>query len=139
MADFTQAIIWLKKDKKVRRKIWEENSFICLSEENKKVLYQGEIPAYFHLNQFDADDWELFEEQKRSLSDKIQTIITEVNSVAPNPRRDMIEVKHIKEKIQNVQRRLKKAMQDVKYPFDVYKYLEEQDKIFKEEFGDKLI
>ena len=63
MANFRKAIFWLKNGKKVRRPMWPDDSYwrlgidetICWKEGNK---------AHIHLNQIDAEDWEIFKEEK---------------------------------------------------------------------------
>ena len=143
MADFQQAIKWLKEGKKVRRSSWGNKTlygygedFIHFSDEG------GDSNAHF-LNEvlsLEATDWEIYEELKvvkESLSDKIERI------EFPNGVfHEVCYTDAIKEKVQNAQRRLKEAFPEVINIEELMTSLHPPvmiDAIFKEEFGDKII
>jgi len=94
------------------------------------------------MRDFEATDWEIFEE-KESLSGKIFD-----SKLALGDDISKIFAKDVKEKIQNVQKRLKEELEN-RPPFAeldekrsselLMGELEIIDKIFKEEFGEKLI
>ena len=62
MADFKQAIEWLKEGKKVRRKDWFKNSYYFLDKGGVVCLMtlDGIRNIHFILEEFDAKDWELY-------------------------------------------------------------------------------
>jgi len=71
---FKQAIKWLKEGKKVRRSIWNDEQYIFLCDdsfEGRKILLQNNKEVHLKFKQFDADDWEIYEEKEKTLSDKI--------------------------------------------------------------------
>ena len=157
MADFKQAIKWARegKGKEVRRKSWEGKSI---------KGYKPDIKEYsFSLEDFEATDWEIYckehdwgtagqeytkeegtfyyltckncgfkkkESPKESLSDKIYK-----SALGAERCPDSIFVEDIKYKIQNAQKRLHRDFHNRRReePIDGI------DKIFKEEFGNKLI
>ena len=63
MANFNQAIEWLKEGKKVRRKgriyqLVQKNIYeVTAGNEEARILY-------FNLETMEANDWEIFEEEK---------------------------------------------------------------------------
>ncbi len=135
MSDFKQAIEWMKVDKKVHRKNWKDfyiyfDGTFIRTNDGKVVdtLFQ------IMLN-FEATDWEIYEEPKESLSD---------NEVYfPKPGQVYSEglyfpIKIIEEKIQNVHRRLREAHFFTSNHADHERFIEESNKIFEEEFGKKL-
>lgn len=77
MADFPQAIKWIIEGKKVFRECWE-NKKLYLSKEkysNFETVSGGESKHSSYmmntLEDFEATDWEIFEEKKETLSDKV--------------------------------------------------------------------
>ena len=65
--NFEQAIKWLKKGYKVRRPIWEEDSYWELGVD-EKICFKGET-ARVHLNHVRAVDWEIYQEKSKTLND----------------------------------------------------------------------
>ena len=63
MADFTQAIQWLKKGKKVRRSYWCDDDYIFSTNEYSTVKDKNNNKTDFNLAWFEAPDWELYEEK----------------------------------------------------------------------------
>ena len=155
MSDFQQAIKWLKEGKKIKRKLWQgSHLFLDITDGDGNFKIRGDMHTTSEngLNYYsiEATDWEIYEE-KESLSDKM------FDTEGLLGRK--IFVRDVKEKVQNAQKRLKKEInkiikdiKDVKEKkVDCYVSLEtytnnviislpyEFDKVFKEEFGDKLI
>lgn len=63
MSSFTQAIKWLREEKKVRRPNWDENSYWKLSQDKyQKIIWSDGTHARIHLEQIEAKDWEVFVE-----------------------------------------------------------------------------
>ena len=153
MADFKQAIQWLKEEKKVRRKDWKgselENTGLFLINKSGVCHKVGNSTEYFNLNilDFEAKDWEVYceehefkfnigapneecircgiEKPKESLSD----FIGEKAGITDH----MLNEHKVKEKIQNAQNRLKKEL------YLTFESSGKIDKIFKEEFGEDLL
>lgn len=93
MADFNQAIKWMKEGKKVKRKIWGNKYFICLSDDFfKQFLFEKRI-ASFSLIDLESVDWEICEEEF-SLSEQIE-YYTKTTKVLQN--HDVILVEDVKE------------------------------------------
>lgn len=63
MANFEQAIIWLRRRNKVRRPCWEKDSYWELGID-EKICWKDGNTAHIHLNQIRADDWEIYKEEK---------------------------------------------------------------------------
>lgn len=63
-SNFNQAIKWLKEGKKVRRPSWKEDSYWKLGEDESIQWVTGQA-AHIHLNQINADDWEIYEEKQK--------------------------------------------------------------------------
>ncbi len=63
MANFNQAINWLRNNKKVRRPSWEEDSYWTLGKD-ETICWKIGINAHVHLNQVKAKDWEIYEEEQ---------------------------------------------------------------------------
>ena len=63
MANFRKAIFWLRNGKKVKRPSWEEDSYWNLGKD-ETICWKNGINAHIHLNQIDAEDWEIFKEEK---------------------------------------------------------------------------
>jgi len=61
MVNFEQAIKWLREGKKIRRPCWNLSSFWRLGIDESIEWEEGE--AIVHLNQIEADDWEIYEER----------------------------------------------------------------------------
>ena len=142
MSDFKQAIEWMKEGKKVRRSYWGnkelkgfvQNNFIQFEDKD------GRSDAHFlnELTTIEATDWEIFEDSKESLSDKMYS-----RSSGPDGIRWGIKFEDAKEKIQNAQRRLKELVVDSDYCIccgnEEEKIFKAMNDIFKEEFGEKLL
>lgn len=77
MSDFMQAGEWLKEGKSVRRKYYLNPKFRIFMEGalffNLSGDYVEKISNIFESEDFFAKDWEIFEEDNKSLSDKIET------------------------------------------------------------------
>ena len=63
MANFKQAIKWLKDGKKVRRPNWKKDSHWIFGRD-QTILFHGITNAHIHLNQIEADDWEIYKGPK---------------------------------------------------------------------------
>jgi len=68
MADFNTAKHWLKQGKKVTRECWESHSYWKLGVD-QIIFYSDGTKATVHINQIEARDWMIFEED---LSSKIE-------------------------------------------------------------------
>lgn len=62
MADFQTAINWLREGKKVRRPTWLEDSYWILGVD-ESIQWMNKKVAHIHLNQIEANDWEIFKEE----------------------------------------------------------------------------
>ena len=81
MADFMQAIKWMKKGEEVRRPHWDKDLHW---KEKLNVInncLEGDNPCLDFTN-YEATDWEIYEE-KKTLSDKIITQPTDFTSIEP--------------------------------------------------------
>ena len=67
MADFKQAIRLLRNGKRVRRPSWQKDSYWVLGE-SEAIFWKTGVKAIIHLNQIEADDWEIFRENPKPLS-----------------------------------------------------------------------
>ena len=146
MSDFKQAIKWLNEGKKVRRSSWKNLDCFIYAEKYLEpiLLAPSGREEWFGICDFEATDWEIYEEKKdESLSDKIYK-----SALGAVRCPDSISTEDVKEKIQNAQKRLKDLIVSFVYgdnpphfsvnEDNIEEYKEEQNKIFKEEFGDKL-
>ena len=93
MTNFKQAIKWLKEEKKVKRPSWEEDSYWIIGSEGV-ISWKDGTTAHVHLNQIEADDWEVFEDKEESLSDK--TFYAVAPSNEPAFGRDCVNVKDVR-------------------------------------------
>ena len=66
MSDFNQAIKWLKEGKKVRREDWDEGCFYILLSQIEYQNLSGHDEEFdvFMKDDFEANDWEIYEEKK---------------------------------------------------------------------------
>ena len=63
---------WLLNGKKICRPItWQKHSYWFKSDSGI-IMYSDGTPAEVHLNQIRADDWEIWREEKKTLSDEVQ-------------------------------------------------------------------
>lgn len=136
--NFAWTINKLKEGYRVRRPSWEEGSCWILGID-QKICWRDGRTAHVHINQIEATDWEIYEEKKESLSEKITT--TSYGPLKRTFEECFLQVGDAKEKIQNAQERIKNV---IKMPithkcYSVESILDEFDKIFREEFGEKLI
>lgn len=76
MADFKQVIQWLKEGKKVRRPCWKENSYWIFGQD-QRIMFKGMITASVHLNQINADDWEIYKEKKELIPKTLKELVKE--------------------------------------------------------------
>ena len=61
--NFLWVLNQLRNNKKVRRPCWEEDSYWMLGKD-ETIMWNEKKIAHVHLNQIDAVDWEIFEEEK---------------------------------------------------------------------------
>ena len=78
MANFKQAINWLKEGKKVRRPSWKDDSYWILGTE-ESIQWSNRMHAHVHLNQIKATDWEINEDEKNKLKILGAKILNENN------------------------------------------------------------
>lgn len=91
MADFQQAIKWLKEGKKVRRKYWNKDYAVYLSEGG--IWYKerdAEFRNTFYVGDFEATDWEIFEEKVelktlKNIVNIMNSDLEEYNRIGPTP------------------------------------------------------
>ncbi len=60
MADFKQAIEWLKEGKKVRRKVWVKDLHIIYDDNEPEVINGVELASLGHMDNYEAIDWEIY-------------------------------------------------------------------------------
>ena len=61
MVNFRDACRWLRQGKKISRPVWEDHSYWKLGVD-EIIEYSDGKRAVIHLNQFNANDWEIWEE-----------------------------------------------------------------------------
>jgi hypothetical protein len=71
MANFEQAIKWLREGKKIKRPEWKEGSYWTLGID-ETVMWNKDIIAHIHLNQIEAKDWEIYEESHSLLHSRLK-------------------------------------------------------------------
>ena len=79
MADFKQAIEWLKEGKKVKRKVWVKDLHIIYDDNGPEVINGVELASFGHMDNYEAIDWEIYCEEHdweislcRGLADSIK-------------------------------------------------------------------
>lgn len=129
MADFIQAIKWMREGKKVRSERYLEGDHFYI--ENNTIMFFGpgwdepEKTSFEDIEDFEATDWEILQE-KESLSDKIDD-----RDYKPIERHLVQRsVKDLKERIDKINLCSNASIQDY--------LIEAQDEVNKV-FGDKLI
>ena len=107
MAYFRQAIKWMEQGKKIKREKWDDLTWLYLDttggQDNHKI--KGDSPGtmeFLGYHSFIADDWEIREEPKETLSDNIMNT-EERGYDVPN----CIPVGDVKEFIQQLKQRVK--------------------------------
>ena len=65
--NFQEAIRLLADGKKIYRDCWQEDSYWYLGSEGI-ILWTDGTPAKIHLNQINANDWQIFEERLRTMT-----------------------------------------------------------------------
>jgi len=72
MVSFSMAMFWLRTGEKVTRPCWKEDSYWEMGTD-EIIFWNGkEVKATIHLNQIEANDWEVYREKTPpSLSDEI--------------------------------------------------------------------
>ena len=90
MANIKQAKQWLREGKRVRRPCWKEGSYWKLGVDESIYWGYDDIRATVHLNQLEANDWEICEE-KKTLSDEIFTNRDGCSCVYSNKLRNAIK------------------------------------------------
>ncbi|MGQ4874275.1 MAG: hypothetical protein ACP6IY_09425 [Promethearchaeia archaeon] len=85
---FEWAIEQMKLGKKVRKPIWNKDSYINLSKHHcHKILFKNEKQAFFFADQILSTDWEIYEEQKFPINFKnkyINFLVYEDGSILIN-------------------------------------------------------
>ena len=71
MAEFKQAVEWLKEGKWVTRPVWQKDSYWKLGKD-KVICWKDGTNAHIHLNQFLALDWEIYEIREQEELKEIQ-------------------------------------------------------------------
>lgn len=66
--NFLEAVKAMKEGKKVRRKNHIDDAY--MSYVNEKFVFYGFSNTTFSLRDIEATDWEIYEEEKKNLSDK---------------------------------------------------------------------
>ena len=67
---FEKAIQQLKKGKKVRRPMWNENSYWKLGTDDE-ICWTNGSTAHIHLNQVEANDFEIYEKEENKFTKEI--------------------------------------------------------------------
>lgn len=62
MAKFEKAIEWLRNGKKIRRPSWIVGSYWKIGH-NEQICWKDGTNPHIHLNQIEATDWEIYEEE----------------------------------------------------------------------------
>lgn len=62
MADFMQAVKWMKEGKKVRRQNWCVGNYIYLGKNSHYLYYDGKVFVTTYMDT-EATDWEIYEEE----------------------------------------------------------------------------
>jgi len=146
--NWKQAIYVLRNGGKITRPNWEDEHYWELSKDCfERILCHNGDNASVHLQQIEADDWEIFKEEE-SLSDKILKIKNDYNCVCmlerPGPELkkmfDSIEynVKKSIEKLQKVIHDDCGSLVEENYDGTNFVDWEEINKIIKNVFGEKL-
>ena len=130
--DFKQAIQWLKEGKKVRRKNWAPDfrlnipyTFGICAERNNAIV--NEPFSYdFKIEDFEATDWEIYEEEKSLSDQECNVLINTINIETISPSissTTMGSLKKIKINIPGEELRFKKGFlkEDAKECFDEIK------------------
>jgi len=140
MANFKQATEWLREGKKIRRKVWNSNQYIYCS--NEAILWQNKMQMKFRFYQFEAVDWELYEDvcpyckgdkKIRNPTGKCDHLYypENINKGYPNVKE---EFKTLSEKIKEIEDELQKdsirKQKSFLNPVDVLNKLEEDIKEF---------
>ena len=73
--DFMEAVKAMEKGKKVKRECW---TFICFKDKNDKIkslwpLTKDKQDYKLDMVDYNAKDWEVVEEKKKTLSDKLES------------------------------------------------------------------
>ncbi len=74
MANFMQAIEWMKEGKKVKRKNWKQEGVVLLFDTKDGIVYQKidfnhQGPrAHYNFDDIEATDWEIYEEVEKSMT-----------------------------------------------------------------------
>lgn len=128
MADFTQAVKWMKEGKKVRCAKWGDENLHIYQEKNFCTFvrdHEHEKVNWLCSNEFEATDWEIYGEKEKSLSDEIGTYV----------QSDAINVKYVKTAVKKLKERLYED------PEACCHGVRERDafKIIDKIFGEKLI
>lgn len=71
MVNFKKAIRWLSEGKKVTRPCWQEESYWVIGKQGT-ICWKDNTPAQIHLNQIEALDFEIYEDE---LTDEVKSIL----------------------------------------------------------------
>ena len=91
MADFNQAIKWMKEGRNVRRIHWKDwSGFHLYNADGIGIMFSNNrhISDKLSISDLEATDWEIYEEKIESLS-----IIAREHNVSPSTIRDIIRRK----------------------------------------------
>ena len=67
MGTIKQAIQWLREGKKVTRPCWVEDSYWIIGAD-EKLCWSDKQTAHIHLNQLEANDFEIYNDIKKRIS-----------------------------------------------------------------------
>lgn len=87
MADFKQAVEWMKEGINVRRKYWLNESYYIYLSENGFWHKDGnvEFKHNFCMSDFKGDDWEIYEEKKLNYLEKIKDSLIHIKKFGEIP------------------------------------------------------
>lgn len=78
MANFMQAVEWMKENKTIRRKDWADDEYAQDKYPGNVLCSEGNLRRQFKIADFEATDWELLKEDKDwNFVDKIDLLISE--------------------------------------------------------------
>ncbi len=98
MADFIQAIKWIKEGKKVRRENWGNQSYHYKLNNEYVLPMSKDKPKPDNLIEIEGNDWQIVEEEK-TLSDKTKIIVNDFSAYYEEDVKKFI--KDIKEDIED--------------------------------------
>lgn len=127
MADFNQAIKWLREGKKIRMSSWrEESAYIYRKTGDFDIFFSKGNACQFNLLFTDMENWEIFKEEAKSLSNHIRSVAGESTHMIS------------KDKVKEAVNRLKSKL-PIKYKAPCSTFVVDMHGIVDEIFGEKLI